>query len=265
MPLTRGVAIVVVLGLALSSAPAAAFQPPAERGTESALARELRSLRAAAARSGSDRLVHFWTRLIAHVTASAAEQRRLADQYSLGDGTRRDDARAVFWYRRAAAQGDEAAEHALAAAYYSGRGVARDRAESLRRLAAAARGGHPAALVELSIHVRRGTAPAGLVPPGIPAEPEAMVHAALERLSIGLARAERHGGGLGGAYAVVAHALLCPDAAPGDRAAALPWLGHAARHGHAHSAWVLGVMAAGGGAALYCGQDWVARQADAAR
>ena len=257
--LVLGATIGLLLLMGISTAGHARVPPPAEPGM-SALELQIRALRHAAVMSGADRLAHVWAWLLAHVGQRGRDMAALADRYRAGDGVAPNERLAVRWYRRAATAGYVAAEYALAEAYYSGRGVARDRAESRRRLVVAARGGLPEALVELSIHVRRGDAPAGISTPA-----DALIHAAFERMWLspaGSAKADRD---MAWAYGRVAGALLCPNAAPGDKETALYWLGQASRRSHGSSAWQLGVIAAGGGPALYCGKDWVARQAEAAR
>lgn len=259
----RGVSRFVVvsfLTLVGAASPGLALVPPTGEPRMSALELEIRALRHAAVMSGADRLAHVWAWLLAHVGQRGYDTAALGDRYRLGEGTRPDAHLAVRWYRRAAAAGHVAAEYALAEAYYFGLGVPRDRSESLRRLVAAAEGGVPEALAELSIHVRRGGAPAGISTPA-----DALIHAAFERMGLspaGSAKADRD---MAWAYGRVATALLCPSAAPGDKETALYWLGQASRRGDSPSAWRLGVIAAGGGPALYCGKDWVARQAEAAR
>jgi len=65
--------------------------------------------------------------------------------YGVG-GVAEDDAQAVAFYRLAAAQGLDGAQHWLGFMYYLGDGVARDRAEALRLFQLAAAQGHPTAL-----------------------------------------------------------------------------------------------------------------------
>src|SRR5690606_19226546 len=62
-----------------------------------------------------------------------------------GLGVKRDEARAAYWYRRAASAGDREAIFALGLMYLEGRGVERDRAEAARRFRAAADLGQPMA------------------------------------------------------------------------------------------------------------------------
>ena len=68
------------------------------------------------------------------LTRVAAEQGNPAAQFvqflSNGDGVEQNYKEAAVWFRRAAEQGDDAAEEALAAAYFFGRGVPQDYIEA---------------------------------------------------------------------------------------------------------------------------------------
>ena len=46
--------------------------------------------------------------------------------YDNGRGVRQDDAQAVYWYRKAAEQGNVEAQHNLGAMYANGQGVRQD-------------------------------------------------------------------------------------------------------------------------------------------
>ena len=53
----------------------------------------------------------------------AAAQSNLGLMYNNGRGVRQDDAQAVAWYRKAAEQGEAAAQYNLGLRYYNGEGV----------------------------------------------------------------------------------------------------------------------------------------------
>lgn len=69
----------------------------------------------------------------------ARAQLNLGNMSLLGQGTPRDDARAAFWYGRAAASGNAGAQYSLGTLYRNGWGVPQDYAQALSwyRLAAA--------------------------------------------------------------------------------------------------------------------------------
>ena len=51
--------------------------------------------------------------------------------YDRGQGVAKDDAQAVFWYRKAATQGHAGAQNALGLKYTNGEGVAKDDAKAV--------------------------------------------------------------------------------------------------------------------------------------
>ncbi len=63
-------------------------------------------------------------------TGNAQAQRYLGYAYRRGLGVPRDDARAAYWYRRAAVQGQADAQYALGLMYELGVGLAPDMAEA---------------------------------------------------------------------------------------------------------------------------------------
>ncbi len=67
----------------------------------------------------------YWYRKAAE-QGDAAAQYNLGVHYDDGKGVTEDDAQAVYWYRKAAEQGDAAAQNLLCLYYYSGYGVAKD-------------------------------------------------------------------------------------------------------------------------------------------
>jgi uncharacterized protein len=75
----------------------------------------------------------------------------VAELLANGLGVKRDEARAVHWYRLAAEAGDREAVFALGLMYLEGRGVERDRAEAARRFRAAADLGQPMAAYNLAL------------------------------------------------------------------------------------------------------------------
>ncbi|MCE9560444.1 MAG: sel1 repeat family protein [Planctomycetes bacterium] len=62
----------------------------------------------------------------------APAQFELARKYVAGDGVAKDDAAALRWFRKAAAQDHTGAEVSLGAIYANGTGVPQDRAEAVR-------------------------------------------------------------------------------------------------------------------------------------
>ena len=52
--------------------------------------------------------------------------------YGKGQGVAKDEAESVRWYRKAAAQGNAAAQCNLGISYSNGQGVAKDEAEAVR-------------------------------------------------------------------------------------------------------------------------------------
>ena len=81
----------------------------------------------------------------------AGAQYRLAVDHFLGTHPRASDGRALYWYRRAAAQGHVPAQLLLGQMYESGWGVAGDRAEAVRWYRRAAATGDSLAAGKLRI------------------------------------------------------------------------------------------------------------------
>lgn len=81
----------------------------------------------------------------------------VAEHYWHGRGTRADPREAVVWYRRAAVRGGELAMLALARAHYRANGAEEDVEAAIFWLEQAQRRKHARAMLELTIHDRRGT------------------------------------------------------------------------------------------------------------
>lgn len=73
----------------------------------------------------------------------AAAQAELGDVHWYGDGVDQDYREAISWYRRAAGQGNVAGQLGLGTAYWEGVGVPQDHAEAARWLRLAAEQGNP--------------------------------------------------------------------------------------------------------------------------
>jgi TPR repeat protein len=83
-------------------------------------------------------------------------QLELCIDYHLGRGVAPDEAKALFWARKAAAQGDAYAQNFIGYAFSMGHGVAQDDAEARTWLLKAAKQGGPRAQVQLADMYRRG-------------------------------------------------------------------------------------------------------------
>ena len=83
-------------------------------------------------------------------------QARLGSMYYRGTGVPEDIAKAVYWYRLAADQGNRGAQFRLGYLHYYGRGVPKDYAESVRWYRLAAEQGHAVAQVNLGHKYLRG-------------------------------------------------------------------------------------------------------------
>jgi TPR repeat protein len=71
----------------------------------------------------------FWYRKAAE-QGDAVAQDALGDLYDSGRGVRRDYAQAALWYRKAAEQGDADAQDSLGYLYHKGQGVPQDDAQA---------------------------------------------------------------------------------------------------------------------------------------
>lgn len=80
----------------------------------------------------------------------------VAERYEQGLGVRRNDQEAAFWYRKAAAEGNQAAQYNLGSMYARGRGVSKSEPEAAEWYARAAEQGHTAAQFELGMAYIRG-------------------------------------------------------------------------------------------------------------
>ena len=86
----------------------------------------------------------------------AAAQRTLGVMYAEGQGVQQDDTEAVRWYRLAAEQGDAAAQRNLGGMYGAGQGVQQDYTEAVRWLRLAAEQGDAAAQTGLGMMYAEG-------------------------------------------------------------------------------------------------------------
>ena len=91
----------------------------------------------------------------------------LGELYANGLGVPRDDSKAADWYKLAAARGDRNAMFALAMFALAGRAGPRDREQSAKWLAAAAKLGHPDGRLRSGAALYRGP----VVPAGFQAAP----------------------------------------------------------------------------------------------
>jgi len=85
----------------------------------------------------------------------AAAQYNLGQMYRTGQGVPQDHAEALKWYRRAAEQGDADAQHNLGFMYRNGQGVPQDHAEAVKWYRRAAEQGN--ALAQNNLGVMYGT------------------------------------------------------------------------------------------------------------
>jgi TPR repeat protein len=81
--------------------------------------------------------------------------KRISPPSFLG-GVAQDYAWALYWYRKAAEQGDATAQGGLGAMYSSGQGVARDDAEAIRWFRKAAEQGDGTAQLSLGVKHQQG-------------------------------------------------------------------------------------------------------------
>ncbi len=88
-----------------------------------------------------------WVRLANE--GNAIGQNNLGVMYLQGQGVERDDAKALYWFRKAATQGSASAQTTLGEMYAQGRGVTRDDTEALRWFHKAAVQGSARARMEL--------------------------------------------------------------------------------------------------------------------
>jgi TPR repeat protein len=84
------------------------------------------------------------------------QELELAAAYFAGRGVAKDLARAAYWYRKAADQGNPAAQVYLGYLYSAGIGVPQDTAEAIRWYRRAASSNSPQAEVNLAAHYMRG-------------------------------------------------------------------------------------------------------------
>ncbi|QJR10086.1 hypothetical protein DSM104443_01137 [Usitatibacter rugosus] len=86
----------------------------------------------------------------------APAENGLGLMYQLGSGVAKDEAEALKWYRRAAAQDDPQAEFNLGLAYEKGHGVAKDEGEAVAWYRKAAQRGHGEAQNSLAVMYTSG-------------------------------------------------------------------------------------------------------------
>ncbi|HZZ40147.1 MAG TPA: tetratricopeptide repeat protein [Acidobacteriaceae bacterium] len=86
-----------------------------------------------------------------------ADELRLAGDYLVGRGVAKDPAQAVYWYRKAADQGDPNAQNQLGYFYCWGIGVERDEAQAAKWFMRAAASGSQSAKLNLAVMVLKGS------------------------------------------------------------------------------------------------------------
>ena len=102
-------------------------------------------------------ILHFLRELIrAHFSSEWVSKRNVAASYALGDGVRKNEARARLWYARAAAAGDESALYDLGMMVLEGEGGPKDEPRGQALLLEAAALGDPMAQKVLSYAYRDG-------------------------------------------------------------------------------------------------------------
>ena len=86
----------------------------------------------------------------------AAAQNRLGYRYTMGNGVAKDDKEAVKWYRKAAEQGYAPAQNSLGFSYLKGNGVEKNAAEAVKWFRKAAEQGYAKAQCQLGFCYARG-------------------------------------------------------------------------------------------------------------
>jgi TPR repeat protein len=147
---------------------------------------------------------------VAEIQTKAAQgyvkqELELAAAYFAGRGVPKDLAQAAYWYRKAADQGDPAAQVYLGYLYTAGIGVPQDTAEAIRWYRRAASSNSPQAEVNLASHYMRGD--------GVKQDTE-------EALRLLRSAADK---GYGRADAYLGWASYVGSGAPVDHAAAEAW------------------------------------------
>lgn len=112
-----------------------------------------------AAAPGSAEAVKWYRR--AAEQGNAAAQFNLGWMYDDGRGVPEDHAEAVKWYRRAAKQGNAPAQHNLGAMYERGQGVREDHAEALKWYRRAAEQGNASSQFNLGLMYAKGRGVSG--------------------------------------------------------------------------------------------------------
>ncbi|ROO29178.1 hypothetical protein SAOR_03720 [Salinisphaera orenii MK-B5] len=127
-PRLRGTAAAIGLLLATSAvAQTSSFGTSPATGDQDHVAREMvRVLKAYAVYKSGDYEAAFERYRALAEAGSVQGMTNLANMYAAGEGTERDEARALTWYRRAAEQGSGNAMLQLALAYRDGRGTTAD-------------------------------------------------------------------------------------------------------------------------------------------
>lgn len=122
-------------------------------------------------------------RLQAEAASGSADARfRLGRAFERGEGTARDEAAAVRWYRAAAEQGDLRAQYNLALCLLEARGTARDSVEGERWLARAAAQGNAEVAANYGGRLARGL--------GLPKNPTAALPWLRQAAEAGVMRAQ---------------------------------------------------------------------------
>lgn len=151
-------------------------------------------------------------------------QNKLGSMYALGQSVARDDAQAVFWWRKAAEQGHADAQFNLAGMFLDGRGVAQDDVLAVQWVRRAAEQGHVYAENGLGTMYAQGR--------GVPQDDALALQWFRRAAEKGNAHAQD---GLGLFYAI-------GRGTSRDDAAAVEWLRKSAEQGYADAQNNLGLM-----------------------
>jgi uncharacterized protein len=83
-------------------------------------------------------------------------QQNIAVMYTRGDGVKQDFQRALFWFRKAATQGDSFAQYSIGLRYLNGEGVQQDYSEALSWFKKAADQGFTQAFYQIGMMYAQG-------------------------------------------------------------------------------------------------------------
>ncbi len=114
------------------------------------------------------------------------QELQLAGDYLVGRGVPKDETEAAYWFRKAADQGDPAAQNQLGYLYSFGIGVQRDDEQAFRWFARAAGAGWQPAKLNLAVMYLKGA--------GVPRDPKLACQLLIELAQKGNARAEGYVG-----------------------------------------------------------------------